>query len=142
LNPLRWLGVSILALGALLVLNFLVTRNNPNVTLGDLGVLALLLGGLAVASDALGIRRAAHPDSSRPGFTLSGWLLFSAGLLVALAAFLLENQVSCSCPALGPCDCGEAFYGLMLDGGALVAGLGGVIIVAVRKSSRKSATGL
>jgi hypothetical protein len=141
LKPLGWLGVSILAAGALLVLSFLATRDNPNNTLADLGVLGLLLGGLVVASDVLGITRA-HPDSSRPSFKLSGWLLFSAGLIVASAAFLLQNQVSCSCSAFGPCDCGEAFYGLVLDGGALVAGLGGVIIVAVRKSPGKSAIGL
>jgi hypothetical protein len=119
-------------LGALLVLSFLATRNNPNVTLGDLGVFTLLLGVLVMTSDVLGTGRVAHPDSARPSFTLSGWLVFSAGLLIVLAAFVLENQVSCSCPAFGPCDCGEALYGLGLDGGALVAAFGVVVIVVGR----------
>jgi len=139
LRPLRWLGVSALVLGALLVLNFLATRNNPSVALGDLGILALLLGGVAISADGLGVGRSSLRTN---GWTLtaSGWVLLSLGLLVAVSGLLLEDQVSCSCPAFGACDCGAALYGVMLDGGVLAAFLGIAATLAGRMSSRKSAT--
>jgi hypothetical protein len=139
-KPLGWAGVASLVLGVSLLLNFLATPINPSVTLGDLGVLGLLLGGLMVASDALGIGRTPLSGPWTRYSRLSGWLLFSCGLLIVLAAFLLENQVVCSPQAFGNCASGVASYGLALYAGAIVAVFGIVITVASRTSSRRPAT--
>jgi hypothetical protein len=138
LRPLRWAGYSALVLGAALVLDFLATRTNPSVTQGDLGILALVLGGLALGTDSLGLGRAGRGnDVSSP--TARGWALLSLGLLVAVSGLLLQNQVSCMCPAFGPCDCGGSLPGVMLYGGALMALVGIAATWAGRRSSRKSA---
>ena len=35
-----------------------------------------------------------------------GWSLLAVGALVGLTGFLLSNQIMCSCPAFGLCNCG------------------------------------
>jgi len=133
----RLLGLAMLALGLALLVSFLSTSINPNVTLGNLGLLALLLGGLLLTSD-LYVRRV----RIGPSFFLAafGWSVLSAGLLVTLTGFLLGNQVVCSCPANGPCTCDVALYDFMFYGGLLVAFVGATSLIGGTVLSRRRRT--
>lgn len=125
MNAARATGLLISAIGAALVLNFFTRQVNPDVQGADLGILAILLGLLTVGYDSLRKRVDSHGAAS--GSLVSvGWPILTAGILVELASFLLENQVSCSCPAFGPCSCGTV-YGLMFYAGMFTA-LAGMIL--------------
>ncbi len=130
---MRWFGVGVLLLGVLLIADFFSTNVNPNVAAANFGLLALVLGGLILGADAF--RRRASvvfqtPTMGRPPMLVTfGWSILSLGLLIGLNGFLLENQVMCSCPATGSCECGVLLYGVMFMGG-LVAAVAGAVIVA------------
>jgi hypothetical protein len=134
----RIAGILISIMGILLLLVFLSTPINPSVTAGNLGLLAILLGVLVVGFDAFA--KKAQLQGVPMKLTVIGWGLFSIGLLVGLAGFLLVNQVACSCPdcPVGrpcPCICGDSLYPFMIVVGITVAIIGVVILVRQRSSS-------
>jgi hypothetical protein len=106
------------------------TTINPDVTSGDLGLLAVLLGVLVVAFDLFA--KKVQLQGVTMILAVAGWSLLSAGLLVGLVGFLLMNQVACSCPESGPCVCGVPLYDLMFSGGILTAVAGAVIMIFTR----------
>ncbi len=143
-SPTRIAGILISIIGVIFLLivlvevithNYIITQ--PLITqlptIGNLGLLALLLGVLVVASD-LFAKRVQLQGVTRM-LAVAGWSLFSAGLLVGLAGFLLMNQAPCLCPAYGPCPCGVPLYNLMFSGGILTAVVGVVIMVVIRLHS-------
>jgi len=136
LDNVRIAGFLILAAGVLLFLfPFLITRVNPDVGLGFLGLVVALLGGLVLAANSFRMR--VQPRGMGLVFAIAGWATLSAGLLISLAGFLLGSQVMCGCPASPappaspvPCDCFVTLYNLMLYGGFYAAIVGGASIVA------------
>ena len=137
-------GILISMIGVVFLLIFLVeviTHNyiitQPLITqlptIGNLGLLAILLGVLVVASD-LFVKKV-HLQGVTTILAVAGWSLFSVGLLVGFAGFLLMNQAPCLCPAYGPCPCGVPLYNLMFSGGILTAVVGVVIMVVIRLHS-------
>ena len=126
----RIAGILISIIGVVFLLIFLRTTVNSDVTIGNLGLLAVLLGVLVVASDLFA--KKVQLQGLTMILAVAGWSLFSAGLLVGLAGFLLANQAPCSCPAYGPCPCGVPLYNLMFSGGILAAVAGAVIMVVIR----------
>ena len=107
---MRWFGVGIIIIGILLILDFSSNNINPNVNLGNYGLIALLLGCLVIGADAFSRRVNLSQSAANLSVVIAaGWTTLSSGLLVALLGFLLENQVMCSCPASGPCACGVCF---------------------------------
>lgn len=146
MNVLKVAGLSILAVGAILLLDFLSRTVNPDVTAGDLGILGLLLGGLVLAAGSLGKR--ASPRGQGSSLVMVGWLALSVGLLVAIAALLLLNQTPCMCTnqIVGQrlaCSCGASF-GTTLDAGVLVAvaGAAGIVVGASRRPRLSDQTAL
>lgn len=140
MNVIKGIGLLILAAGAFVFLSpFLTTSVNPDVTLGFLGLLILLLGGLIIASNSFRSRVRLRGA----GFLLAvaGWSILSAGLLIAFAGFLWESQVSCSCPASGTCLCGVPLYEMMFSGGILSALVGAASIVVGTLLSRNRPVG-
>ena len=138
MNVARVTGLFISAIGVVLVLNFFTRQVNPDVQGADLGMLAILLGLLTVDYDSLRKRVGGHGATSAP-LVSAGWPILSAGLLVALASFLLENQVMCSCPAFGPCACGTV-YDLMFYVGVFVAAAGTILVTIGYLHARPSST--
>jgi hypothetical protein len=138
MNAVRGTGLLISAIGLVLVLNFFTRQVNPDVQGADLGMLAVLLGLLIVGYDSLRERAGGHGATSAP-LVSAGWPILSAGLLIALASFLLENQVMCSCPAFGPCACGTA-YDLMFHVGAFIAVAGMILVTIGYLHARPSST--
>jgi hypothetical protein len=127
MSRVRWAGVCLLLLGGSLLLMFISIRVNPSVTAADFGLLSLLLGVIVILFSSMG------PRSKTRGTLLAaslGWLSLGTGSLAALGGFLLENQVSCSCPATGPCQCGVLDYGLMVYVGIALAliGMTGILL--------------
>jgi hypothetical protein len=133
-SPTRIAGILISITGVVFLLIFLRTTVNPDVTIGNLGLLALLLGVLVVAFDLF--TKKIQLQGVNTIVAVTGWSLFSAGLLVGLAGFLLANQVACSCPeyplANYPCICGVPLYNLMFSGGILTAVAGAAVVIVTR----------
>ncbi len=121
-------GILISVIGIVFLITFLSKPVNPDVTIGNLGLLTVLLGVLVVASDLFAKRVQLRGTTTM--LAVAGWSLFSAGLLVGFAGFLLANQVMCSCPAYGPCTCGVPLYNLMLSAGTLTAVAGAAVITS------------
>ncbi len=129
MDVVKKIGLLVLGVGLFVfVFPFVTTSVNPDVTLGFQGLLVTLLGVLVVASNSF--RKKVRLGGVGLWFAIGGWLLLSTGLLVAFAGFLFESQVTCSCPASGPCICGVPLYELMFSGG-LLAVLSGAATIAV-----------
>ena len=140
---MRWLGFAILVVGILLLIDFFSKNINPNVSLANFGLLAILLGCLLLGADVFGRRTDLSRTRSRMQLPITlGWLMLSSGLLVSLFGFLLENQVMCSCPANGPCYCGVLLYTVMFYSGLFVAVVGAGLIIggSVLARRKKSAS--
>jgi hypothetical protein len=95
------LGLVLIALGAISLVLFVATPVNPDVTLGDLGLLSILGGVLFIYLGFL--RRRTTPGEHTNALVVTGWNVLSVGLLVALGAFLLLNQTMCAeaCSLIG-----------------------------------------
>lgn len=122
------LGLVLIALGAISLVLFLATPVNPNVTLGDLGLLSILGGALFIYLGFL--RRRTTPGEHTNALVATGWKVLSVGLLVALGAFLLLNQTMCAeaCSLIG--------YYAYVYGGLLAAASGLAMIIVGRRSRR------
>jgi hypothetical protein len=122
------LGLVLIALGAISLVLFSATPVNPNVTLGDLGLLSILGGALFIYLGFL--RRRTAPGEHTNALVVTGWKVLSVGLLVALGAFLLLNQTMCA-EACSPIGYYAYFYG-----GLLAAAAGLAMIIVGRRSRR------
>ncbi len=122
------LGLVLVAIGAILLIMFAVTSVNPNVTLADAGLVSALGGGLFVCLGFLQRRRARAEH--RNLIIVAGWGITSVGLLVALGAFLLLSQTSCS----EACDL-TGYYAPIYGGSLAVAA--GLTTVIIGKSRRR-----
>ena len=130
LDNMKGAGILILLVvaGALLFLfPFLTTSVNPDVSLGFLGLLIVLLGGLILAANSF--RKRVHLRGLGSVLAIVGWSTFTSGALISFAGFLLGSQVMCLCPASGPCACFVPLYNMMFYGGffAALAGLGCIV---------------
>jgi hypothetical protein len=123
------LGLVLIAIGAIPLVLFIATPVNPNVTLADLGLLSILMAVLLILLSFL--RK--HTTSRTDANTLIevGWIFLSAGLIVALAAFLRLNQVMCSEA------CNLSGYWVPFYAGLLVAVAGLALIIVDRLSRSK-----
>jgi hypothetical protein len=121
------LGLFLIALGAVSLVLFFATPVNPNVTLGDLGLLSILGGALFIYLGFL--RRRTAPEEQAGSLVVTGWKVFSVGLLVALGAFLLLNQTMCAeaCSLIG-------YYAYFYGG--LLAAAAGLAMIIVGRGSR------
>lgn len=128
MRPLRKLGLAISAAALILLFVDLLPRVNPNLTVADLSLLALLVGPLIISGDAVRMKIKA----TEMGMTLvtAGWIALSAGAVVAVAGFLLLLQVSCTSTLNGPYWCDIQPLPEMILGGTLL-GIIGVVITAV-----------
>lgn len=132
---MRIAGIVALAEGLLLLLPFFTTRVNPNVGLADGAMLVIALGGLMVIADSF--TREVHGRDTVTAYV--GWCCLFAGLLIALAGFLLGSQVACSCPAEGPCACGDPLNTIMVFGGIALVLVGGTALDLLRRQRGRSA---
>jgi hypothetical protein len=135
LDNLRLTGLLFLAVGLLVfLLPFLATSVNPNVAIGFAGIIITIVGILILGTNAF--RKGMKVQESGLVLAVLGWLALASGALVSLTGFFLQNQVTCACPAEGPCACSVPFYNMMFYGGLIVAIVGIVSIVGGAISSR------
>ena len=102
---------------------------NPSVTLADLGLLSVLVGALIIVF-GLDRKRTSHSGDGG-GLVATGWVILSAGLFVALGAFLLLNQVMCA----EACDLSA--YWAPIYGGLLMATVGLAVLFVGRLSGSR-----
>ena len=93
----RITGTIVLIIGVVFLIGFFSTRINLPVVLANLGLLAILFGVIIIGSSL---------TKRRTAVIACGWSLLAVGALVGLTGFLLSNQIMCSCPAFGLCNCG------------------------------------
>jgi hypothetical protein len=118
----------LLALGIISMVLFFATAVNPNVTLGDLGLLSVLGGALLIYLAFL--RRRTTTGERTNALVVTGWKVLSVGLLVALGAFLLLIQTACAE------ECDLTGYYAYFYGGLLAAAAGLAMIIVGRRSRR------
>ncbi|HEV2389829.1 MAG TPA: hypothetical protein VGS04_03800 [Nitrososphaerales archaeon] len=120
-------ALGMMALGALLLLENL-TANVPDPNTAYVSFELILLGGLVLASGWAWNRSLAKTGTISL-LIVAGLGLLTAGLMVALAGFLLASQTLCGCFARA-CDCG-ATYNTIGDVALFFAAVGALATVSV-----------
>lgn len=120
-------GLGMMALGMVLLLESRAAYI-PDPNTANVGFELLLFGGMVVAGGW-----AWHRSLARTGtislVLVAGFGLLSAGLMVALAGFLLGSQTLCGC-LVRACDCG-ATYNTIGDVALFFAGVGALATASV-----------
>lgn len=137
MDKLAVAGLLVLVLGVVMsILPFLVTNVNPDVSLAFLGIITATFGGLIFGADSF--RRRIRLQGLTMTLALSGWMALASGVLIGLAGFLLASQVSCGCPASGPCGCTVLLYDTMIVGGLAASLAGAGLLLASSFASKKT----
>jgi hypothetical protein len=116
-----------MALGVILLLEN-VTAYIPNPNTADVSLELLLLGGLVLVSGWAWSRSLAKTGTISI-LLVTGLVLLSAGLVAALAGFLLAGQTICGC-FIRACDCG-ATYNAISDVALFFAAVGALATASV-----------
>ena len=120
-------GLGMIAPGVILLLENL-TAYIPNPNTADVSLELLLLGGLVLAGGWAWNRSLAKTGTTSL-LLAAGLILLSAGLVAALAGFLLGSQTLCGC-FIRACDCG-ATYNMVGDVALFFAAVGALATASV-----------